>query len=89
MNDAHRVVGASSDITVIHVGDQDGVPPPKVGDVLPFKLNYSALLRLMNNRYVEKHMGSLSVDLTQSGIINKPTLTAITKDEGVHVRLNP
>ena len=47
-----RIVGSSSDISVVHIDDDND--SCKVGDTLSFKLNYSALLRLMNGRYVPK-----------------------------------
>jgi predicted amino acid racemase len=48
-----RIVGASSDISVVHI-DDDEKATYKVGDTLLFKLSYSALLRLMNGRYIPK-----------------------------------
>ena len=47
-----RVVGASSDITVVHIDDEEGVF--HIGDTLSFRLGYSALLRVMNGRYIDK-----------------------------------
>ncbi len=48
----HRIAGASSDIVVVNLGDNpDGL---KVGDTIKFRCNYSALLRLMSGRYLEK-----------------------------------
>ncbi|MBD3218513.1 MAG: alanine/ornithine racemase family PLP-dependent enzyme [candidate division Zixibacteria bacterium] len=48
----HRIAGASSDIVVVNLGDNpDNL---KVGDTIKFKCNYSALLRLMSGRYLEK-----------------------------------
>jgi len=49
-----RIVGASSDISVIHINDEDDAI--KVGNTLSFKLTYSALLRLMNGRYIPKEI---------------------------------
>ena len=52
VNPAHHVVGASSDVTVVNVGENpDGL---KVGDTLEFRVNYAAMLRLMNNRYIDR-----------------------------------
>ncbi|MBN1600341.1 MAG: alanine racemase [Chitinispirillaceae bacterium] len=52
MSDSCRIVGASSDISVIHINDEDD--SIKVGGTLRFRLTYSALLRLMNGRYIPK-----------------------------------
>jgi predicted amino acid racemase len=49
---AHRIAGASSDITVVNLGaDPTGL---QVGDTIRFRVNYSGLLRLMNNKYIAK-----------------------------------
>jgi len=51
-NPSNRVAGASSDITVVNVGENPaGV---KVGGYIEFYLDYSALLRLMSSEYVQK-----------------------------------
>jgi len=48
----HSIAGASSDVTVVNLGDNPwGL---QVGDTIRFRVNYSALLRLMNGRYLEK-----------------------------------
>ena len=47
-----RIVGASSDISVVHIDDDEH--SYSVGETLQFKMNYSALLRLMNGRYIPK-----------------------------------
>ncbi|HUU00381.1 MAG TPA: alanine racemase [Myxococcota bacterium] len=49
-NPAYRIAGASSDVTVVIVGEES--PELKVGDTMRFRLSYAALLRLMSNRYV-------------------------------------
>lgn len=54
-----RIVGASSDITVVHIDDDDS-SGYKVGDTLPFKMSYSALLRIMNGRYIPKEIVPIS-----------------------------
>jgi len=47
----HRIVGASSDLTVVNVGENaEGVA---VGDTLRFRVDYAAMLRLMSNRYID------------------------------------
>ncbi len=59
LNPDYEIAGASSDITVVNLGDHDdGL---KVGDSIQFRLNYAALLRLMNCRYITKQLAP-SVD---------------------------
>jgi len=54
LNPDYEIAGASSDITVVNLGDHDdGL---KVGDSIQFRLNYAALLRLMNCRYITKQV---------------------------------
>lgn len=48
----HQIAGASSDITVINLGDKP--PSLKVGDVIKFRLGYGAFVRLMNDSYIRK-----------------------------------
>jgi predicted amino acid racemase len=46
------IVGASSDLTVVHIGDEpSGL---SIGDVIGFRLGYASLVRLMANPYTEK-----------------------------------
>ena len=52
LNSEYEIAGASSDLTVLNVGAADS--SLKVGDNIRFKMGYSALTRLMNNRYTEK-----------------------------------
>ncbi len=52
LSDSCHIVGASSDISVVHIDDDTDTA--SVGDTLSFKLTYSALLRLMNGRYIPK-----------------------------------
>lgn len=47
-----QIAGASSDITVVNVGDEPG--DLRVGGTLRFQLSYSAMLRLMSSPYVPK-----------------------------------
>ncbi len=54
VNPEYRIAGASSDIAVINIGEDKG--DLSVGDTIQFKVNYSALLRLMNGRYVNKQV---------------------------------
>jgi len=49
---AFHIAGASSDITVVNVGEEPG--DIKVGSTLRFQLNYAAMLRLMSGPYVPK-----------------------------------
>ena len=51
-NEKIEFVGASSDMTVIDIGDNDD--DYKVGDILEFEMDYMGLLRLMNSRYIDK-----------------------------------
>lgn len=52
LNPNFQIAGASSDITVINLGDDThGL---HVGDTLRFRVSYGALLRLMCDKYVEK-----------------------------------
>ncbi len=52
VSENYRIAGASSDITVINVGEKSG--GLRVGDKMRFRLDYSALLRLMSGEYVQK-----------------------------------
>lgn len=52
VNPVHKIAGASSDITVVNLGDDPA--GLEVGDTIKFRVNYSALLRLMNDKYVTK-----------------------------------
>ncbi|MBN2319325.1 MAG: alanine racemase [Acidobacteria bacterium] len=52
INPQYSIAGASSDITVVNIGDErDGL---KVGDTIQFRPNYAAFVRLMNGKYIEK-----------------------------------
>jgi len=53
-NPNYQLAGASSDITVINIGDSPG--GLAVGDTMRFQPNYAALVRLMGNRYLEKQI---------------------------------
>jgi predicted amino acid racemase len=48
----YSIVGASSDLTVVHVADNP--EDLKVGDVLKFRPSYGAMVRLMLGRYIDK-----------------------------------
>lgn len=49
-----RIVGASSDMLVIDLGDNS--KKYKVGDLLEFKLDYMGTLRIINSKYIEKRI---------------------------------
>lgn len=54
VDDRYRLAGASSDITVVNLGENpDGLT---VGDSVRFRLNYSAFLRVMSGEYVKKEV---------------------------------
>lgn len=47
-----EIVGGSSDMIVLDIGDNnDNI---KVGDTIPFHMNYMGILRIMNSDYVDK-----------------------------------
>ena len=54
VNEDYEIVGASSDLSVVYVGDnEEGL---KVGDTIQFRASYGALVRLMLSKYIEKSM---------------------------------
>ena len=56
VNDSYQVAGASSDVTVLNIGDNpEGL---RTGDTVCFKMGYSTMVRLMNNSYTDKVMKS-------------------------------
>ncbi len=54
LDPCHSISGASSDITVVNLGPDPG--ELRVGNSIRFRPSYSALLRLMNDRYVPKFL---------------------------------
>ena len=48
------LVGASSDMIVIDLGDN--TQNIKVGDLIPFEMDYMGILRIMNSDYVDKRL---------------------------------
>ncbi len=52
VNPAHKIVGASSDVSVIYLGDNPA--NLKIGDPVRFRPSYGALARLMLGPYIEK-----------------------------------
>ncbi len=53
-DDSFEFVGASSDMTVIDLDDND--QGYKVGDLIPFTLKYMGALRLLNSAYIGKRV---------------------------------
>jgi len=52
LNSNVQIAGASSDVTVVNLGDNpDGL---KIGDPVKFRPAYSALIRLMIDKYIDK-----------------------------------
>ena len=54
VNSQYRISGAASDLTIVNVGEEN--PGLQVGDTLDFRMNYSALLRSMSSKYVDKRV---------------------------------
>lgn len=54
VNSDYRLAGASSDLTVLNVGE--GGTVLKIGDTITFRMGYSGLVRLMNNQYTSKRI---------------------------------
>jgi len=52
VNPEHQIAGASSDITVVNIGASNS--GMVLGDHIKFRVSYSALLRLMNDKYIER-----------------------------------
>ena len=52
VNEDYQIAGASSDVTVLNVGDNpEGL---RTGDTVCFKMGYVTMVRLMNNSYTER-----------------------------------
>jgi len=72
-HDAHQIAGASSDITVVNLGENP--EDLSVGDKITFRMNYAALLRLMSSRYVPKEIireNEHKTKITQNSTLRKP-----------------
>jgi len=54
LNPQYSIAGASSDITVVNIGEDAG--ELKIGDVIRFRPNYAAFVRLMDGRYIKKEV---------------------------------
>lgn len=52
VNPHYRVSGASSDLSVLNIGDDPA--GLSIGDAIKFRVSYSSLLRTMSTKYVEK-----------------------------------
>jgi predicted amino acid racemase len=50
-----EVLGASSDHLITDITEMEGQKELRVGDVLTFKMNYSAMLRAMTSAYISKN----------------------------------
>lgn len=54
LDDRYEVVGASSDLSVVNVGDNpEGL---SVGDTMRFRPSYGAMVRLMLSKYIDKRI---------------------------------
>ncbi len=49
-----EIIGASSDMLVIDIGENEN--NVKVGDLIPFDMDYMGVLRIMNSDYVDKKL---------------------------------
>ena len=69
LDPTHRVVGASSDLTVVSVGSEKG--DVRVGDTIEFRPSYGALVRLMLSKYIDKvvvpDLAQFSDDIVDDG----------------------
>lgn len=74
INTAHKVAGASSDVSVVNLGNNPA--RLKVGDHIRFRPSYGALVRLMLGKYIDKvvtpSVESFSRDLNQKDTIELP-----------------
>jgi predicted amino acid racemase len=52
VDDDMKIVGASSDLSVIDLGENRR--NYKVGDLIEFRMDYMGMLRIMNSKYIEK-----------------------------------
>lgn len=72
----HRIVGASSDLTVVHVGNDD--TDVSVGDTIKFRPSYGALVRLMLSKYIDKvvtpDLSQFSDDMKESDEVDLPPI---------------
>ncbi|MCI2083076.1 MAG: alanine racemase [Bacteroidales bacterium] len=54
VKDDMKIVGASSDLSVIDLGENSR--NYKVGDLIEFRMDYMGMLRIMNSKYIEKRV---------------------------------
>ena len=54
VNDEYEMVGASSDMFVIDLGENP--KNLKVGDMIEFKMDYMGVVRILNSKYIEKRV---------------------------------
>ncbi len=54
LDSEYSIEGASSDMFVLDLGKN--LQDIKVGDIIPFKINYMGALRLLNSNYIEKRI---------------------------------
>lgn len=80
-NPNYKIAGASSDITVLNVGDSPG--GLSLGDGVRFRLSYAALVRLMGNRYtaieIDPPAGRFRPLTTDEGQVSVPPVIERTK----------
>lgn len=58
-----KIIGESSDMFVLDLDDK--LKGKKIGDLIPFSLDYMGLLRIMNSKYIEKRIESVEDDSIQ------------------------
>ena len=86
LNPRHQIAGASSDITVVNLGeDPNGL---RIGDTIGFSLSYSALVRIMNDPYITKvvHPGvdEFAADMPGRGDLDvSPVVREVAADERI------
>ncbi|PIV80348.1 amino-acid racemase [bacterium CG17_big_fil_post_rev_8_21_14_2_50_64_8] len=74
LNPAYEIAGASSDLTVVHVGDNpDDLAP---GSIIKFRPSYGALVRLMAGKYIDKFVtptvAEFRASLAARGTVDMP-----------------
>ena len=83
VNSEYHIAGASSDVTVVNIGDDTG--GLKVGDTLKFRPNYAALLRLMSGKYIKKEISPLPdtyEHFPKSELLEmEPAIKAVSEDD--------
>lgn len=79
MEASHQIAGASSDLIVVNIGEDAG--GLSIGDTMKFKLNYSALLRLMAGKYLVKvlqpNIDDFLGDHEEDGLVVPPVLDQV------------